>query len=249
MVGREDFAAVAQLVTLKDGRVARLLEPPPVMGSKAFLVQVEGEEMARHVWQDEFTAGAEELSVIFLDMDGVLNNSEWNRFDHLDERFGKDRKGDLWWVAQINPEAVGHLNRIIKETGAKVVISSSWRHSHTPKAMQALLDAAGFNGEVIDQTPPGHHTPIQEEDGTWFGPKMSLHPMRGHEIAYWLHLNPRVTKYVILDDDSDFEVEYEGVNLATRHVKTYWQHWARYPEGPLGLHEGAADRAIELLSK
>ncbi len=182
--------------------------------------------------------------LLFLDIDGVLNNGEWMK-DHKDERRAA-AEGDAWWLAMIDEEAVKLLNQIIERTGAKVVISSTWRLRHAPEDMQRLLNAKGFIGEVIDRTPRGVETKVLR-DGAWFGPKMSLYPQRGEEITYWLHLNrDRLTesiKFAVIDDNSDMK----GVH--DRFVKTYWQHWEKYPEGPLGLSQAAVDQTVALLNE
>jgi hypothetical protein len=184
------------------------------------------------------------VKILFLDVDGVLNSAEW--MQTLKEGEEANRiygSGDQWWIDMINPAGVELLNEIVERTGAKVVISSTWRLRHAPADMQRLLEARGFTGEVIDRTPHSGETKVQREDGTWFGPKMSLHPQRGDEIKYWLHLHPEVTEFAVLDDDSDMDA------VRDRFVKTYWQHWEKYPEGPLGLSREAADRVIALLGE
>ena len=52
--------------------------------------------------------------IIFLDIDGVLNS----------ETYDKNRT-----AGAIDPECAKRLNRIIKETNADIVISSSWKLS------------------------------------------------------------------------------------------------------------------------
>lgn len=105
--------------------------------------------------------------IIFLDMDGVMNGFlRW-----------PVNAGRLW----IDPDAVSRLNRIVAETRADVVISSTWRRYRN---VESLLVTAGFIGNVIGITP--------------YIPKAP----RGDEIAAWLHTAP-IDQFVILDDDSD----------------------------------------------
>ena len=74
--------------------------------------------------------------VIFLDFDGVLAPIRtWDRY------------GDL------EPACIDVLNEIIARTGADVVVSSTWRHGTTVSELQAMLDAHGFAGRVLDTTP------------------------------------------------------------------------------------------------
>ena len=126
------------------------------------------------------------LKVIFLDIDGVLNTAR----AHI--AFGS---------SQWDPVGVAILNRVCKETGAKLVISSVWRgsmenwmHAHQ------ILDAVGLGRHGIchsqlgfpeydrnsqsHRTAPGHDNP------------------RGRKIQDWLdEYSP--DNYVILDDDCD----------------------------------------------
>lgn len=187
------------------------------------------------------------MKIIFLDMDGVMNSGPWMTRLKTGDEANRDYAGNRldWWLDMIDPSCVAQLNRVVESTGAKVVISSTWRKRHTPEVMQQLLVAKGFTGEVIDRTPDEGNTLVLRDGewkrGRWFGPELERLE-RGHEIAYWLHLHPEVESFVILDDDGDM------AHLADRHVQTYWQHWTGYPDGPLGLDVHAADRAIAMLN-
>lgn len=56
---------------------------------------------------------------LFLDVDGVLNSVSWYR-----EEWNKDH---VYPQGDFDPKCVEIVNRIVKETGCKVVVSSSWR--------------------------------------------------------------------------------------------------------------------------
>jgi hypothetical protein len=66
-----------------------------------------------------------------------------------------------------------------------VVVSSTWRHGKTVAELQAMLEAQGFAGCVLDKTPT-------EIEGA----------SRGEEIAAWL-AGQAVSGYVIIDDHAD----------------------------------------------
>lgn len=92
-----------------------------------------------------------------------------------------------------------HLNHIIEKTGAKVVISSTWRKSHSVQELQELLEKVGFIGEIIGRTPSLYLNKNGEESYTI---------PRGCEIDCWLKNtfdwdDLAYVRYVILDDDSD----------------------------------------------
>ena len=64
--------------------------------------------------------GIKIMKIIFLDIDGVICTPKTD-FRYLDIR------------------CVNHLNNIVEDTGAKIVISSSWRYGRTLKGLQNLL--------------------------------------------------------------------------------------------------------------
>lgn len=127
------------------------------------------------------------MKIIFLDIDGVLNH----------EDFYKRRKlGEFEYpLSELCPKTIANLNVLIAETGAKVVISSTWRLGRSAAEIQVLLEGRGFTGEVIDCTPN------LRGEGC----------LRGNEILKWVKDNKDLigadyynfTDYVILDDDSD----------------------------------------------
>jgi hypothetical protein len=128
------------------------------------------------------------MKIIFLDIDGVLNSQLW-----YVKTKGSRKRDDL------DTEAIGFLNNLIEKTGAKVVVSSTWRHSYTEDQLQDILDRNGFKGEVI---------------GTTLDLRRGTHGdciLRGNEILAWMKDHPAelgcayydYKDYVILDDDSD----------------------------------------------
>lgn len=130
------------------------------------------------------------MKIIFLDIDGVLNHEKFYK-----ERFEKRyEEGSMSYpYSEIDPECVKNLNQLIKDTGAKVVISSTWRHSGL-KYCEDALKFHGFEGEIIDTTPSSRCGMC----------------VRGNEILKWIQDHKDLvgeyynfTEYVILDDDSD----------------------------------------------
>lgn len=105
---------------------------------------------------------------IFLDIDGVLAPiRSWERYGELD------------------PACIQVLNEIVARGRADVVVSSTWRYGKTVAELQAMLDAQGFVGRVLDKTPTG-----------------TAGACRGDEIAAWL-AEHAVDGYVIIDDHVD----------------------------------------------
>ncbi len=126
------------------------------------------------------------MKVIFLDIDGVLNVMHRER-----DEFG----------AIFHQNFVDNLETVINETGAKIIISSSWRHG----GLQRMIDMwefRGLPGQVIGIT-PDLWGEIEGED---FYEKLQ----RGHEIQSVLDRTPEITSYVIFDDDDDMLPSQKG---------------------------------------
>lgn len=150
--------------------------------------------------------------IIFLDIDGVLN--DWERsWSEIPD-----------YHPSILPRCVIALNRIIRATEAKLVLSSSWRGLITQGDMslngfQVMLRSHGVNAYLIG------HTRNEGDEYRW------------QEIAAWLRKpmwgphKIKVHRYAIIDDDPDAFGKRPGVRTA----------------GGKGLTEADADRVIELL--
>lgn len=113
------------------------------------------------------------MKVIFLDFDGVIT---------IPPR---------WYI---RTEKLKFIKKIVDETGAKIVISSSWRMNTVEKTKKVILDRKKrcprnkmlywFVDNIYDVT----HT---------------YKGLRGQEIKDWLMEHPEVENYVIIDDDGD----------------------------------------------
>jgi hypothetical protein len=159
------------------------------------------------------------VKIIFLDMDGVLNCHSYlydrNRKKEIvkaESMFitGRDDANNesRLWESMIDPNAVKRLNHIIQRTGAKVVLSSSWRYAFPNfKDLEPILRKRGFEGELVDRTKLGKEMLLRHEKGAG---------IRGYEVAEWLERHPSVDSFVILDDADDFP------GLDDRLVRTRW---------------------------
>ena len=144
------------------------------------------------------------MKVLFLDIDGVLNSDNWfgyrlyciknNMYDRVLNFIDTNDENTEHKLTMIDDRAVANLNRIVEETGCKIVLSSSWRSSRESENVftQYILKLKGFKYELYSVTPRLWH----KEFGT----------QRGEEIQLWINKeseNNEIESYVILDDDSD----------------------------------------------
>ena len=147
------------------------------------------------------------MKIIFLDIDGVLNceSAYRNGECQYQEWIWEDGRKDHYQRFCVRSKEL--LNKLIDETGAKIVISSTWRHSGI-EFMKKVWVMEEMSGEIIGITPSLR--------------TKGLDIPRGLEIAYFLnndlqfnHINwdkgiqqeymdkSGVENYIIIDDDSD----------------------------------------------
>jgi hypothetical protein len=160
------------------------------------------------------------VKVLFLDVDGVLNSAAF-----LARVEGSFARGPDW-VHMLDAEPCARLERVLAATGAKIVLSSSWRHHVDAGLMTVMLRRRGVEAaEVVDMTP--HFVRVNNcnmqrsrcaeplrRSTLIFAP--DEYGERGHEIQRWLTLHPEVTEFAIVDDNSDM------AHLRDRLVLTSW---------------------------
>lgn len=145
--------------------------------------------------------------VIFLDMDGVMNPA-----------FAGN--------SYITKESAMQLKRIVAETGANVVLSTSWREfpdwAHFLRDFFAVLDIP-----VIGATPVIHTRDLPDGAGD----------ERPYEIRRWIERFAGSGRFnYVVFDDNDYRAEFPGHGICTCFA------------GRIGLDKGWADEAIEILN-
>lgn len=165
------------------------------------------------------------MKIIILDFDGVLNANTYleNRIRLWQKNpvqyYYKDKFGVVF-----DPKAVRNLERLVKNTGAKIVVSSTWRKQGL-KTMKDLFRHRKIDAEIIDVTPVLEPTSL-----LLYG-----NDIRGIEIENWLSGHPQVENYVIIDDDSDMLPEQMS-------------HFVQTDSG-IGLaEEKAYEKALQILN-
>ena len=114
------------------------------------------------------------MKVIFLDFDGVITVPP------------------KWYL---KADKIKYIKRIVDETGAKIVVSSSWRMDSVEDTIDKMIGRPRrcprnrmFNW-FIDNLYDVTHT---------------YRSLRGLEIKDWLDEHNDIENYVIIDDDGDF---------------------------------------------
>lgn len=120
-------------------------------------------------------------------------------------------------VIGIDPFMALLVGRIVEATDCKIVLSSSWRHWE-----EGRDEVRRQVWDFIDVTPSMPKSGGAED------------MERGFEIQDWLDRHPEVTKFAILDDDSDMLPEQKP-----SFFKTSWQ---------TGLTEEIAKQVIDHLN-
>ena len=183
------------------------------------------------------------MKIIFLDVDGILNCEDAYRSGECQyqEWVWEDGRKDHYqrfcsWSKDL-------LNKLIDETGAKIVISSTWRMSGID-FMRKVWEMEGMSGEIIGITPSLRAQGISIP--------------RGMEIKYFLeedlkfrHINwdedhqresmkeSGVENYIIIDDDSDM----------LYNQRNHFVHVLPSPRNKSGFNEKYYAEALEKLSK
>lgn len=151
------------------------------------------------------------MKVIFLDMDGVLNNRNSMALCGIFGIGPDHNHGDT-----VDPTCVKLLECLVAVSGAKIVISSSWR-GRSKEDTLSVKRAFEFAGcpelweMVIDVTP------------------IHRDRFRGREIDAWLAAHKEVTHFVVIDDNS-FDITQKDNFVHTKtefglqfeHIEKAW---------------------------
>jgi len=170
------------------------------------------------------------MKYLFLDIDGVLNHEDWykNKVQKNQNNF------KYWWESCFDPDCVKRLNKILDETGVRLVISSSWR---IDRELKKYFKTIGIPTD-FDITPS---LAREDENG------MYIWPSRGEEIEVFLKTHS-CDQYVILDDDMDFtpdQIDNHFVHCCADFVQAFNEGH----EGETGLTELKMHEAINILNK
>lgn len=169
--------------------------------------------------------------IIFLDMDGVMNN---------DRAFQRSKKGfhppGNLSAHTVSHLCVEHLNILMDKTNSDIVISSSWRSKRKMDDMDltfefgniTVIRALSWGGFKHCNRIIGNTIELDDE-------------IRGKEIEHWLEnhkdrFSLNETPFIILDDDGDMTEN----QLLNNFVQ---------PNRRLGLQQSDINKALKLIER
>lgn len=134
------------------------------------------------------------MKVIFLDIDGVLNSDTY-----MEKQLDNSSEGI---ESEIDPATLILLKKAVDTTGAKIILSSSWRIMRKYNELEKFLMKFGISSS--GKTP--------YVDGK-----------RGLEIKQYLSENKNIEQYLILDDEIFESFDEELVNhlILTKSDQNY----------------------------
>lgn len=137
------------------------------------------------------------MNLLVLDIDGVLNAHEWN---------------DEIKCGQIHKDKVERLNTILRETGAKILISSAWRYLVHRGEMNLMgLEWLFRSHGIIANRLVGITDPDPVDRETYTGENIWIHSNdRGAQITRWIKDSSEPVEAYVVIDDLDLGISQEG---------------------------------------
>lgn len=155
------------------------------------------------------------MKIIFLDIDGVLNSRAYDRQRNWNEQ------------TDIDETRLPFVKKIVDATGAKIVLSSTWREYWDKEPEKRQCD-----GIYIDNTFAKYGLEIYDKT-----PELGRYAERRDEVNAWLDgAQGTIESFVIIDD-----YRFGWAELSDNFVKTE-------PNFVLGLEQEHAEKAIKILN-
>jgi hypothetical protein len=194
------------------------------------------------------------MKIIFLDIDGVLNGYNfWNQLCWRLVCIINNKKLKQWYREVSEPFGIHtpkfkRLVKIVRKTGAKIVLSSSWRWRLTQTPFEEMDKhelkfynlCKKYNIGIYDITPRSKRGRRDEEIITWLSRFETERLLSGrHDKNY---------KFVILDDErydlecfADKELVQTSSVKKGQMIKGHWQETT-------GLRNKHVRQAIKILN-
>lgn len=149
--------------------------------------------------------------LILLDIDGVLvPANSWKKPEFMEDGF-----------PMFSPKSVKALQRILSETNASVLLTTSHKSKYKVAQWKGLLKSRGINPKKIHRLPSN-----------------SLQTSRKDEILQWYNQKRPNEEFVIIDDDK-----------MLNELPEYIRHNVILTSPSLGLTDDLANEAISILLK
>ena len=155
------------------------------------------------------------MKVIFLDIDGVLNNdAHWKRI-----------RGKRKYYTQVSQTLLDKLLIITKETGANLIISSSWRGFQLKETIEDFETCKSKNElkqitKYIVGITPHSNERHRGKEIKWFIENQD-------DCLYYKLVDQKldIDDYVIIDDDADMLDEQKPHFFQTKYWRglTMWE--------------------------
>lgn len=167
--------------------------------------------------------------VIFLDIDGVLNDDHYNPDKPV-----------------IDSGMVACLALIVHETNASIVLSSSWKHAWTRFEEAGFVPQSDRDQDLVTLREQLTRYDLVIEDVT---PDSGSGPdARPQEIRGWLLGHGNVRSFVILDDDDFWSFGWLDRHFVCTQTPTNEIRWPGYLATRRGLTPDLAEQAIAILN-
>lgn len=134
------------------------------------------------------------MKIIFLDVNGVLNSDKYINYT--------SKKNIDGIKADIDVKTIELLKKALDITGAKIVLSSSWKNISRVKDLKEIFKQYGIS--IDDKTP-------------------NINGERGLEIKRYLSEHRNIEQYLILDDEifDSFDEELMQNLILTKENQGY----------------------------
>ena len=164
------------------------------------------------------------MKIIFLDVDGVLNSSDWNR-----KNKDKIKNGFL-----IDETKVALLGELIENATAKIVLHSGWRFWFDNNFKPIKKESKHFykllkkeNISFFDFTPDFSTEEIRRTK------KFSL--VKSEEILFWIKEHKNISGWIVIDD-----LDLNNEIISAHQIK---------PDSTRGLEKEDVETAIKLFAE
>ena len=134
------------------------------------------------------------MNYVFLDVDGVLNNK--NHYKRQHKKYGGRYCCENM---PFNPRSLRNLQKIIMKTDAKIILTSSWRHSENAmRVLEARLIEYGL--KVSDKTGIDKDLKRGMEIRTYLRENIEIETIYADNQVIECRL-PKYDSFIIIDDE------------------------------------------------